>query len=423
MSNVDSPGSDPAANGACVGPISQAPSATAPTTSQSQSAQMPDGQACQERTSPSGQCTVRTSPGRLVLDLPGGLLPMRLIVALAVGVLGVTLCIVVALSILSIANPGKVGAELWLICLPVLGIGLLGPLLLLREASRGRVCRTYVLIEPPRLVVESSFFGRKHIQHHVLDSESRAFVRRVGLPCNLLTVANPLTVVTDNGVAVLSSNLKLEDARWLAQWIDALLDESLKHRGVAPPPFPPGGEFHCELCGDQLTIELPPACSKRLWTLSAGAAGMVALPVILFITKDTPNRGVTWPTDWFPVLFGVCWSAAVVLGCLAICDKLRKTWVTVELYRLTVHRRLFGRTRTRQYTLDENSRAELVLKGGRKGENAEYAIKVTTVARPASFGHALSESDQKSAIEQINRHLHEMTAAGKVAAGAQWLAE
>jgi hypothetical protein len=186
---------------------------------------------------------------------------------------------------------------------------------------------------------------------------------------------------------------------------------------------PPGSRLQCRLCGQQLALEIPPCFSMSVASVGSfpliylGGLVVFTVAAVFFALRD----GEFWP--FIPL--GLLWPIGLGLSYLWLRGRFGTTKVLIEPCRLVTQFELFGRERTQEYTLDENSCASLVadfwLRGGRgdrpmvSREEAirrygilgrpVYHVHVTTTGRPAKFGSYLSQEEKIWVVARINRHL------------------
>lgn len=187
------------------------------------------------------------------------------------------------------------------------------------------------------------------------------------------------------------------------------------------PPL--GSRIQCNLAGEQLVVFLPPCSSMSVPPLGSfhlfflGGLVFFTLAAVFFSLQD----GEYWP--FIPL--GLLWIIGLGLFYFWLRGRFGKTHVLIEPGRLVIQFELFGRQRTQEYSLHENSCASLAadfwLEGGggdrpmvSRGESIRrygihgrpvYHVHVTTTGRPAKFGSYLSQEEKSWVVARINRHL------------------
>lgn len=167
----------------------------------------------------------------------------------------------------------------------------------------------------------------------------------------------------------------------------------------------PPGRLQCRLAERQLVIVIPPGSSRFTRSLGCFATcwlGFMALftGIALGSTKlRTPQIG--------PILAfgGLFWLVGFGLLWAWIRGRFSTTFVLVEPDRLVMKTRLFGREKYREYLLNEESRAQLVV-AYTQNEQPVHAVSVSAPGKPAKFGTFLSQEEKSWLVERINRHLH-----------------
>jgi hypothetical protein len=165
---------------------------------------------------------------------------------------------------------------------------------------------------------------------------------------------------------------------------------------------PPDDRVECRLVGDQLVIYISPGPSKRgrklfffgaVWLIFTGGFTVSAI-----FSDNQYNLLASI------LILGVFWAFG--LGMLYIWFRARfgKTYVLVERDRLVIKFELLGREKFREYTLDEESEAELVV-SYEDNRHPVYAVSVCTTTRDAKFGTFLSDETKEWLVARIDRHL------------------
>ena len=167
---------------------------------------------------------------------------------------------------------------------------------------------------------------------------------------------------------------------------------------------PPGGRLQSRVVGQQLVLFVPPGSSKEVRAIGCFASVwlgfMGAFTAAAMFGGKLPADGIL-----VALLFlSLFW--AVGLGMLYFWYRGRygKTYVLVERDRLVVRFVLGKREKIKEYVLNENSRADLVV-SYKQNERPVYAVSVSTAARPAKFGTFLAWEEKAWIAERINRHL------------------
>lgn len=178
----------------------------------------PDAAAFQEETAPGGRIDCRVAGGQLVVYIPPG--SSKTVRALGCGAV-LWLAIVGAITAAFVFG-GAVG-EAGFFLVPFLSIFWLVGLALLYFWIRGRFGKTYVLVEPDRLVLKRELFGRESYKEHLLGEHSRASLqesyRQNDRPVYKVAVS------TAGGSAGFGTFLSPDEKDWLVQRINRHLDK------------------------------------------------------------------------------------------------------------------------------------------------------------------------------------------------------
>ncbi len=165
----------------------------------------------------------------------------------------------------------------------------------------------------------------------------------------------------------------------------------------SPAATPPGRSRIVFTQPDERTIlfRLPGAGLRSLFLLSFS---LQWLGLIAFTCFKINGIWQAWP-------FAIALCVMLVIGLCLLGYWFKKCFETVLIFlepdRVVVRRNLFGWSRTKQLTLNANSRADLVS----IDDGPDYRIEVQCVDGVVSFGESLTESDLNWMVDTINEFL------------------